>query len=94
MTTTSSLGATMGPTMGAKCRRIWEKCLLRESFILGLMGYSLAAGATLDPQAALRHRLRPTSQATAHVMPRALRVLFSHQHGKRGRKETRTIYLM
>ena len=94
MTTTSSLAAKMGPTMGVKCRRIWEKCLLRESFILGLMDYSLAAGATPDPQAALRHRMRPTSQATAQVTPRALRVLFSHRHGKRGPKETRTISLM
>ena len=94
MMTTSSLGAKMGPTTGVKCRRTWVKRLLRESFILGLMDYSLAVGATPGPQAALRHRMRPTSQATAQLMPRVLRVLFSHRRGKRGPKETRTISLM
>ena len=94
MTTSSSLGATMGPTVGVTCRRRRERSLRRGSFILELMDYSLAAGAKPGPQAARRHRMRPTSQATAQLMPRALRVLSSRRHGKRGPREKRTISLM
>ena len=83
---TSCLGANMGPPI-TTCR------LRKESFILWLMDCSLAAGATPDlTQAMLRHRMRRLTQATTQAMPgkHALRVLFSHPHGKSGPMDTET----